>query len=213
MPSARVAQDNRVVPNFPQTSKLQEKSHPMKLPSSFACIFSTLCLAACGSASPSEDAETETSYHALSGQWQSMVNCNKGAAILDVDTGERRNVQFVIRDQAAVGYISGTAGSKMHIDRGNGNEIVVPGWSSNGIFNAGDYRGSERTDTGYRTRLRAWREGQGIKVVFEKENGRSERQCVQYENDIDGSSYCAQWREGSTGYYGEVANWYFDRCF
>src|SRR5262249_33748362 len=93
-----------------------------------ACLAVTLGLAVCASACAASGEEAPASSEAALGQWQTMMTCNGGAAVLDVDPGERRQAQFVIRDANAINYLTGAVGLQFGpLNRGNGRELIVAG--------------------------------------------------------------------------------------
>lgn len=165
-----------------------------------------------GCAAPADDtasaADTSASAYS-SGTWQQLLGCNDGAAVLDVDTGERRNVQFVIRDKNVVDYLQSKGISPMvnakHEIVIQPNEQLKHGLFSPSDFGADDFWSYRVPDFVYAAIVQ--REGKGIKVTLAK----------QFEPICDG---------GSWGYQGgcigghtirarvieEAANWYFDDC-
>jgi hypothetical protein len=86
-------------------------------------------------------AETADSTEAALGTWETTLTCNGGAAVLDVDPGERRQLQFVIRDPNAINYLTGAVGLQYGpLNRGNGRELIVAGWSDQGVFSPSNFQ-------------------------------------------------------------------------
>lgn len=125
--------------------------------------------------------------------WQPVLACDNGAAVVDVNTYERRMVQLVIRDGNIAKYLRG---------KGDGREFIVSAELSNGIFNPSDFSGSQ-ANAYMSPATRVYREGNGLKVQIIDV---AHYVCTDYrENDY----YCAE------GYWTsdrEIANWYFQSC-
>lgn len=162
-----------------------------------------------GCSSPASDAEggdstAEAVYS--TGSWQRLLTCNGGAAVLDVDTGERRHLQLVIHDANAINYVTGAVHQQMLLDRGNGRELIAAGWSTAGVFQPSELGSFTEDASDYSSRVRVFREGKGVKVVFElhrREGGFCTDWC---------SDFCCGGYAGASDVYPELANWYFDDC-
>lgn len=169
--------------------------------------------ATAGCSVPTEDAGpgVDTSEAAYSsGTYQKLVTCNGGAAVLDVDTGERRQLQFVIRDANAINYLTGQIGMQLGpLNRGNGRELIVRGWSKNGAFSAGDFHAlsSPISTVG---NVYVYREGSGIRVKFERDGGVEGGYCTDNLGGFEGG--CLGGWAGGRRVSHELANWYFDDC-
>src|SRR5687768_3802375 len=97
------------------------------------------------------------------------------------------------------------------LNRGNGRELIVAGWSNDGVFSSGQFRsfGWHRDVNG--DGFTVVRDGRGIKVVFEQNDG-SGRECVEWGSDPAlANPFCTQWVDRGGGKR-ELANWYFDSC-
>lgn len=172
-------------------------------------LLSLVTVAACGS--PAEDdasaSSSESAYS--SGAWQKMVTCNGGAAVLDADTGERRQVQLVIRDPNAINWLTGRVGMQLGpLDRGNGRELVVRGWTDNGVFSPADFRSMGAPLGGGDAQV--FRDGAGIKIVFRHDDGVQGGYCTDNQGGWEGG--CIGGWAGGTRVMRELANWYFDDC-
>ncbi len=172
-------------------------------------VFASLFTFACGSP-PSGDPSASTDSAYSSGQFQKMLTCNGGAAVLDADTGERRQVQFVIRDPNAINWLTGQVGMQLGpLNRGNGRELIVSGRSDNGLFSPGDFHSMSQPfiDAGD---AQVFRDGRGIKVVFRRDDGVQGGFCTDNQGGEPGG--CIGGWAGGTRVYHELANWYFDDC-
>jgi hypothetical protein len=185
----------------------------MESVSLFGLAAAGLALSIAGCAAPAsaeDDATSATSEAAYSsGTWTKVATCNGGAAVLDVDTGDRRNVQLVIRDRAAVDYLQSRSASPMVNAR---HEIVVQSGEPvmHGIFKASDFGADDfwsyRVPDFYNAAI-VQRAGAGIKVTIAKRfNPVCEGGQWGYQGGCwGGHTIRAQVQE-------ELANWYFDDC-
>ncbi len=177
---------------------------------SAVAVVSLALVAGCSAAATQDESSPETSEAAFSyGAWQKLLVCAGGGAVLDVDNGERRNVQLVIRDRGAVDYLQSKAVSPMVNAK---HEIVIQASEQlkHGLFSPGDFGQDDFwthrvPDFAYAAIVQ--KDGRGIKVTIAR----------QYQPLCEGG----QW-----GYQGgcwgghtirarvieEVANWYFDDC-
>lgn len=118
-------------------------------------LIATLALINCTS---TEDfpLDEEASAKADGASWYKVYSCDNGAGVLDVNANERRNLQFVIRDQNIMRYF--TDRGVVHLDFG-ATELVLSGWTGSidwgapfgpilhyqpyggrGVFNRSDFR-------------------------------------------------------------------------
>jgi hypothetical protein len=61
-------------------------------------------VAGCSGGSPPPDPSDTTASSFTSSNWEKLLTCDNGAAVLDVNTAERRDFQFVVRDANIVRY-------------------------------------------------------------------------------------------------------------
>lgn len=135
--------------------------------------------------------------------WEHLLNCNNGEAIVEVDTGERRNIRLKINNSEAVEYVLGRGMGELiagRLDR-SGN-FDATGRVLHGVFNLGQftyvnfpacYSG---TCTPYF--FEAYRQNENLVFALRDE---SERFCdPYYENCSDRSSSV------------QVRNWIFRDC-
>src|SRR5262245_45664605 len=96
--------------------------------------------------------------------WEKVFTCDSGAAVLDVNAAERRDLQFVIRDRGIIGYLANNVrGSTQGIVSPSG-EIIVRGHQNNGIWSQGDFHSMDGGVPYVDVNVR--RESSGIKAVF-----------------------------------------------
>ncbi|MDB4934264.1 MAG: hypothetical protein JWP87_1236 [Labilithrix sp.] len=109
-----------------------------------AALLLLFVVAAPACAAPSgEDSEpfdTAATESAVTGaHWQSIYRCDDGS-VLDVNTNERRELQFVVRNAAAKKHLM-TAYSTATFDwnLSPSGEVIFRGTVQYGIFNPGDF--------------------------------------------------------------------------
>jgi hypothetical protein len=136
--------------------------------------------------------------------WQPIMSCDGGSAVVDVNTYERRMLQLVIKNEDIYKYISSNNelyGSAI-IFSVLKKEIIVPAEVSRGVFSPEDFQGFQ-ANAYMRPAIRVYRVGSGIKV---QAVDLAHWICTNYrENDY----YCADgyWTEDR-----EVASWHFQTC-
>jgi hypothetical protein len=168
--------------------------------------------------------DEEASSKADGALWYKLYTCNGGAAVLDVNGNERRNLQMVIRDPNVMKYFQ---------DRGvvslpyGATELILSGWTGyidwnrsygplvhaqpyggQGVFYRRDFKEMFANLTGYGQAsrfTRVVREGNGIRVQF----GSIElRGCAEPSTYFDCYTTCSQ----DYTEFVEHANWYFNDC-
>jgi len=139
--------------------------------------------------------------------WSTVLTCDNGAAVLDVDAGERRNLQFVIRDQRIVGYFASEVRVSTRGIVERSGEIILRGRQDSGVWNSSDFRSLNGGVDNASVSVR--REGQGVKVVFYQSMEWS--LCAGGEEPSPSTGMCpGETVRGTT--YNELANWYFRDC-
>jgi hypothetical protein len=162
--------------------------------------------------------------------WLRAFTCDGGAAVLDVSANERRNLQFVIRDQNIVGYLN-SAGA-VHSPYG-AREVVASGWTGYVDWNAPDgpvVHGQPYGGAGVFSQddfhemiadynffngqsasfTRVFRDGPGMQIQY----GRIDQtDCLHTDCEYVGDGFgtvcnCDRWGTRFT----EIANWYFQSC-
>lgn len=163
---------------------------------------------ACGGSNDGDPAATSAAAFS-SNNWQSLVTCNGGAAVLDVDRDERRNVQFVIRDRNVVDYLQSKTQSPMVNAK---HEIVISASEQleHGLFSPRDFGQDDfwtyRVPDFYTAAI-VQKDGRGIKVTIAKS----------FEPICEGGYWgyqggCIGGHEIRAHVTEELANWYFDDC-
>lgn len=137
--------------------------------------------------------------------WQPLIVCDDGAAVLDVNADARTNLQLVIRNQNILGYLHQVGAIALRYGQ---NELVLRGQEERGVFNSNDFRSASNFGN-----VHFFREGEGIKVVFSADT----RCWTEYppgsscaENPLSMSCESAGRMRCEPGR--ERANWYFRRC-
>lgn len=148
---------------------------------------------------------TSISAHAAS--WETVLSCDQGAAILQVNKDNRRNYQFVIKDPNILVYFNGSgafrnAGSNF----GNGRELIVGNYLHFGIYDGGQFQeGDGHYNYGDSFLLR--REGPGMKIILR--NIHAWTHC--YGNVSPSTGMC-DGKVDSGVNIREYADWYFQQC-
>jgi hypothetical protein len=177
----------------------------MTKPFSALLLLPLLAVAGCA-AEPADDPAVASDSPELVA-WNKVLTCDGGAAALDVDTGERRNLQFVIRDQRIVGFFANQVRVSTRGIIAPSGEIILHGRQNNGVWSGSDFR----TMDGWvdNASIRVSREGGGVKVVFYQQINWSK--CSGGAEQSPSTGMCPGGTEsGST--YNELANWYFRDC-
>jgi hypothetical protein len=132
--------------------------------------------------------------------WQTALVCDGGAARVEVDLGERRNVQLIITNQDVLKYLAST---------GLGAS-VIRGHVDNGIFSSSQFQGfrnqgfSATCYSGYAPTVVVYRTNGGLVVKGYREG--AEGCCW----EMDSAGHCTSQGSGVTP--GELGNWYFREC-
>jgi hypothetical protein len=172
--------------------------------------------------------DEEASSKADGALWYKLYTCSDGAAVLDVNGNERRNLQLVIRDSNVIKFfndrgvvqspyaateliLSGWTG---YVDFGRAHGPVLHGqpYGGPGVFNRSDFHEviASYNFYGGGNFARILRDGAGIKVQFARIEGRG---CAQTETYCPGDGFECQ--TSCVDEYTEMveqANWYFNDC-
>jgi hypothetical protein len=201
-----------------------------------------LPLAGCGEAGPDEEsmhgAATQAEGKADGWQpgttptWDRLMTCDNGAAELDVNDGERRNMQFVIRDQNIIRYLNQIGAIQSAY---GATEAIFSGWTGHvdwndslgprlwngaqpygapGVFNAGDFSefiaDHNYYEGGFGHFVRVARENGGIKLQI---GSIEKRGCAHEETYYVGDGFGYQTScTADYSEYVEKANWYVQSC-
>jgi hypothetical protein len=135
--------------------------------------------------------------------WASALQCDNGAARVEVDLGERRDVQLVVEDPQI----------RRHLERLTVNpnySRVIVGRTNNGIFRSSDFRGflrqggSPTCHSGYAPTIKVYREGRGLKITVHQEAAEG---CC-WERDSAG--HCTN--KSADVPYKYLGDWYLQSC-
>jgi hypothetical protein len=91
------------------------------------------CIAACGSETA---ASTGPEADVTGSSWQKILDCDDGAAVVDVDTNERTHLQLVVRDPNAFATFDAMPYGEIK----NARERIYRGQSPYGIFDTSAFR-------------------------------------------------------------------------
>lgn len=148
--------------------------------------------------------------------WMPILTCDNGAATVDIDLGERRNTQLVIRNSQIISHfnsarvdLTGTSwfvwDGHLHNLTNNGNETVVPGEMNQGVFQPNQFRGFTSPVSYGGRQFRVYRVGSGLKIeAFVPGHGRS---C---DGDWNSGGGCNNPIEVESEK--KLADWYFQNC-
>jgi hypothetical protein len=131
------------------------------------CVFVLSATAAC--TSEASDPEVSSESAELTGSpWHAVLHCGGGGLVVDVDQSERRHIQVVVRDHAAVRYLASHPGDgPPGIPTARG-ELLITGWVSGGVFQPHDFHGLVQSGyaaaDAYLPEARVAREGEGVRV-------------------------------------------------
>jgi hypothetical protein len=138
--------------------------------------------------------------------WVPVLSCDNGSARVEVDLGERRNVQIVIANSAIRNYLNSTGIRDFSPYYGD----FIGAFMQNGIFQSSQFNGFRRagfSDTcygGFAATVNVSREGAGLKVVGYQEA--TEGCCF----EMDSGGTCTL--KAGDVQFKELGNWYFQLC-
>jgi hypothetical protein len=148
--------------------------------------------------------------------WAPILSCDNGSAVIDIDLGERRNTQLIIRDAKIISYfnqsgvaLTGTSwlvwDGRLHNLTNNANETVIPAQMYSGVFQANQFRGFSSPLSYNGRQFNVYRSGNGLKVeVIVPGYGAG---CG---GDFDSGGGCNNPYDGQPEQ--NLANWYFQNC-
>jgi hypothetical protein len=139
--------------------------------------------------------------------WETVLVCDNGAAFLQVDSGERRKVRFVVQEPAIITYFLGTGAFRnAGTNFGNGRQFIATSWVQQGIFAAHDFHGVSG-NYNYGDSFTVMRENSGMKILLRHFN--SWTAC---DGDISPSTGMCNGNSRSGTDVHDYANWYFQDC-
>jgi hypothetical protein len=138
----------------------------MKAPIGLALLLATSFAAGCST----EEKSDATGDELRGTHWQSIVTCQSGGLVLNVDTMSRRHLQAVVRDHSAVAWLSAHPGAGPSGVPNRKGELVIDGDTTNGVFSPQEFQWLRRS--GYSVgdarlpEATVARERDGIRVRF-----------------------------------------------
>lgn len=139
--------------------------------------------------------------------WGKVLDCDGGAAVVDVNRDERRNLQLVVRNQGILKYLHQTGAVTLKY---GDTEAIAFGWQNHGVFSPSDFRymnGQAKSMWDNRI-VYANRDGGGLKVRFVDRRSYTEKPA----HCEDCLSMACESQCKTVSYEVELANWYFQRC-
>jgi hypothetical protein len=141
-------------------------------------------------------------------QWLKVLTCDGGAAVLDVASQERRQLQFVIRDSNIVNYLASATALPRDMLVNSAGEIILHAWVNNGVFARSDFQSMSVSrlsayDDALHVDPHVYRDWGGVKALFTME------QADTFSGTCDGGgTTCTptHWRPAGT------PNWFFNSC-
>lgn len=172
--------------------------------------------------------DEEASSKADGALWYKLFTCNGGAAVLDVNGSERRNLQLVIRDPNVMRFfhdrgvvslpygateliLSGWTG-RVDFSRAHGPVLYGQPYGGPGVFKRSDFVELIANYNYYQGGrfARIFRDGSSIKVQFGQIEGRG---CARTEMYCPGDGFeCQTSCVDEYTEFVEKANWYFNDC-
>ena len=133
--------------------------------------------------------------------WKPILVCDGGAAVVSVDLGERRNVQFDLNNSQIVEYFLRNNGNSSALNFQNGHAYLGHRLDQ-GIFNSSQFRGFEANQANSPA-VQIQRTGSGLYVRIVS---LAHKECIDWRpNDF----YCAETRDVPEVQY---ADWNFQHC-
>jgi hypothetical protein len=163
---------------------------PARLAAVNTLLFSALTMAPVlmGCTAPASDPSVDGAAGAASDSselaamaWEATLTCGGHGLTVDVDRHERRHLQVVVRDTAAVAYLASHPGAGASGSPNAKGEIVIDGFVAQGVFSASDFHGFhhsaysvadaflpeayvDRDGDGIRLRLVTWASGHEVET-------------------------------------------------
>ena len=152
--------------------------------------------------------------------WEQILTCDSGTVWVDIDSTERRNLQIVIRNPAAIKYLE-----TLQVSTAEGStptEMIFRVRQISGIFHASQFTSAEAINnvdgrgralpvdneymSKYTNHTYLYRDGQGIKIEF----ARSNMSICNFFDSSNGTCLGGRTHFAPSRY---VGNWYFPSCF
>ena len=148
---------------------------------------------------------------AVAAPWEKVLTCDNGAAVIDVDTAERRNLQLVIRDTAVLKHLHERHAFRLEFGT---RELALGGRQEHGVFHPRDFQYlNGKFGYIYDERLIfVTREATGVKLKIGKRIAVYEN-CTGSCRENPLSMQCESACSVPTRHYEqELASWTFQRC-
>jgi hypothetical protein len=139
--------------------------------------------------------------------WEKVLDCDRGAAIIDVNKDERRSLQLVVRNTGILSYLNQKGAISLKFGE---TEAIEYGWQNNAVFQPSDFhsmKGQPKNMWDNRI-VYANREGSGLKVRFVDRRSYTEKPA----GCEDCLSMACESACKTISYDVELANWYFQSC-
>jgi hypothetical protein len=144
--------------------------------------------------------------------WETMLTCDGGKAVVDVDRDSLQRVQLVIRDGGIVDYFKRSGvGSSPGVPAKN-TEVIATGYNDRPVYSGTDFRGfTESRQSSYSNTDYAyiWRDGNGVRIKYESRHNGCPAECAENPLSMQCESLCVGAHVGSKY---DLADWYFRDC-
>jgi hypothetical protein len=152
------------------------------------------------------------STSASAANFQKILTCDEGAAVVDVDRDNPQQVQLVIRNAGIVDYFIRSGVGSSPGAPAQGNEIIATGYNERPVYSGSDFLGFSEsrqssysnTDHGY-----IWRDGNGVRIKYESQHNGCPAECAESPLSMQCESLCIGAQVGSKYV---MADWYFRDC-
>jgi hypothetical protein len=193
-----------------------------------SAILGSLVLAlslGCGGPTVSDSSKVQQS---LTSKWEPILTCDNGAATIDVNTQERRNLQIVIKDKGIIDYLNRTgavqskfgaqeviaSGNTGWVDWKNSYGPRIGSQSGDGVFKPADFKEliAEHNyyDASFGRLARVAREGKGVVLQY---GSFEKRGCAKEVPYCPGDGFpCSNSCVIDYSEFVEQANWHFRDC-
>jgi hypothetical protein len=142
--------------------------------------------------------------------WRKLLTCDGGAAVVDVDIQERgiyhtrAFAQVVVRNRDIVRYLRSKG-----VPANGAGEVIIQGRANRPVYYTHDFESVSSTSIeGLSINAYAWREDQGLKILFKVFH--PGRPCPDFCRESPYTTQCDSCGWGS--WEEDLGDWYFRGC-